>query len=772
MEDPRRSSLENNLQQGLRASTPPIPKVRYTFECGDDELAHWHVRHFELEEGLSIPYSMTLDLTTQHTSIETNTLLGDTCVLLIDRATMQRSVFGLIDQVIAVGISAGRLCLRVRVVPALMLLKQRLNTRSWQDRTVPEILKEVLESAFAGYERSVEFTLTQSYNKRDFCVQYRESDFEFVSRLMEEEGIAYYFKHDSEVGREVLVLSDNNTSDPELDLVSGDSEVPIIETNEGGANVESIQKFEWCCTLHSTSIVQRNYSWLSPNSADVYEMRSNDIRGREREVYDPEERRIHEFFDGAKTASMTTDGKRQAQIKQEELASLGQRAKGSGNVIEFTPGYSFVLQGHFQPELDRKYLITRVYHCGDMPEENILEGANDGGGERYENHFECIPFEVTFRPPRVHRRPKIYGPQTALVTGPKGEELHTDEHGRIKVLFRWDRLSAADECSSFWVRVAQNGAGSGWGMWFLPRIGMEVVVEFLDGNPDRPLVTGCVYNGQNATPYKLPDEKTKSTIKSNSSIGSNGFNEFRFEDAKGREEIYLHGQKDWNIDILHDKGQTIGHDEVGSVAHDRKRQVGNDEQITVGNNRTRKVGNNESITVGTNQTEFIGVNRAITIGTNDTKNIGANQTITVAAKQSMSIGSTQSLNVGGSQSITVAAKQTASIGASQSLKIGGSQIINVAKAVAESVGLAKTLNVLTTYLVNVGGMKSETVGLSSTEQVGLVKQVSAGSKIELSCGSSKIVLEKGGKVTIEGTEFEFKSSGPVTIKGSIIDLNP
>ena len=275
-------------------------------------------------------------------------------------------------------------------------------------------------------------------------------------------------------------------------------------------------------------------------------------------------------------------------------------------------------------------------------------------------------------------KPIVEGVQTAAVVGPAGEEIYTDKYGRVKVQFHWDREGKYDENSSCWIRVSQAWAGAGWGGMYIPRIGQEVIVEFLEGDPDRPIITGRVYNASQTPPYALPGEKTKSTIKSNSSLGGGGFNEFRFEDKKGKEEIFLHGQKDWTIAILNDKNQTIGHDE------------------------TMMVVNNRAKTVGVNQTETIGVNKRIKVGANHTEIIGANMSETVAVNNAETIGVAKALTIGGAYQVTV--------GAAMNETIGGLK--------AEEIGDAKSVN----------------VGADSSEKVAKNKSVDAGSNISESAG--------------------------------------
>jgi len=355
--------------------------------------------------------------------------------------------------------------------------------------------------------------------------------------------------------------------------------------------------------------------------------------------------------------------------------------------------------------LNQAYLITAVTQEGKQPQ--VLKEQASGEGTKYHSQVHSIPADVSYRPSRFTPKPMVEGPQTAIVVGPKGEEIYVDEHGRVKVQFHWDRLGNKDEKSSCWIRVSQAWAGQSWGGVFIPRIGQEVIVDFLEGDPDRPIITGRVYHGENAPPYYPPQNKTKSTIKSNSSPGGGGFNELRFEDLKGQEEVYFQAEKDWNLLTKNDKNQTVGHNET----------------LAVGNNRDKQV--------GVNQSETIGANKTIQVGANHSEQIGGNMT----------------------------------------LMVGQNKAETVAIASAETVGAMKALTVGAAYQVSVGAAMNTTVALSQSGQVGKVKTVMVGDKIILQCGQGKITIEKSGKITIEGTEFLFNASGDVKINGRVVDIN-
>jgi len=308
---------------------------------------------------------------------------------------------------------------------------------------------------------------------------------------------------------------------------------------------------------------------------------------------------------------------------------------GTSDVRGLASGYSFTLEDYFRDEMNnKKYLLIEVDHAVEQ------QGFGSGGdvGNSYTNSFTCIPLDTPYRPPRLTPKPVVEGVQTAVVVGPAGEEIYTDKHGRIKVQFHWDREGKGNESSSCWMRVGQIWAGSGWGAMYIPRIGQEVIVDFLEGDPDRPIVIGCVYNAHNTPPYALPDGKTKSTIKSNSSKGGGGFNEIRFEDKKGNEEIYIHGEKDETIVIENDKVQTVGHDESLSVGNDRSKDVGRDEKISVTRDETISIGRNLKLSVGKDRTE--------SIEENHTETIGKDMSLSIEKMRSMKVGKTYQVDIG------------------------------------------------------------------------------------------------------------------------------
>lgn len=611
------ADVAQSIVQGLAGER--LDPVGYEIEFHDLQGAEhqdWAVRRFHLTEGLSQSFQATFDLSNPNAGVDSDELLGSGSTLRITRGpAIERSVHGIVHRVDYLGVTADNLLVRIYVAPAFRLLAGRVDCRIFQDQSVPEILQTVIEAGLAPFERRLEMRgglgegeREDSYPRRDYCVQYKESDLDFAARLMEEEGITYFFEHepDGDAGKELLVLVDQvgeqaNAGFPETLIIDPDGagEVPIIAERPETADTESIRFFDWCRPAQIPRLLARGFNWKVPEPMappeGAAQMGEDDgdagdgqwkaelyVYGERRKIVD---KANDDDYDGSDVQEFAEIATRRLELLERDT----ERGQGRSNVINFSPGYWFALGDHSHDAVNeaREFLLTRVVHSGDCPDvEREDTSVAESMGDRYDNSFECIPLTTKFRPAIVTPKPRIYGPQTATVTGPEGEEIHTDKHGRIKVRFHWDRVSALDDTSSCWVRVAQSWAGPGWGSLFIPRIGMEVVVEFLEGNPDRPLVTGCVYNGRNGVPYPLPDEKTKSTIKTNSSVGGDGFNELRFEDAKDAEQIFLHAQRNYDEVVENDHFTHVGHHQTHDVDGDRTRSVGGSETVTIEGNQT------------------------------------------------------------------------------------------------------------------------------------------------------------------------------------------
>jgi type VI secretion system secreted protein VgrG len=708
-----------------------LPLVRYAFELEGAEVG-WRILALNLREELSEPYECVLDLVNEDLQADVDGLEGATCAVRLERDSLGRRLCGLVWRVEWLGSMIDHLLVRVHVRPALAALGQNRGSRIFQGESVRSVLQQVLGSGLAPYERSLRFDLDREYSPREYCTQYAESDLEFAARLMSEEGIFYFFDHSGD--REELVLVDHNKKCPAYQAADG-GPVPVTgpDAPQELLRVESIARLGLGRQLGSTGVVLRDFDWTRPRFDLTAPRGGPDGRGRERTVYEHRSPVALSAYDPGRKAYTLDDSGPRARVRNEALQAGTRFASGEGNVIGLAPGMIVEVEEQQPLPTVRKFLVTRVDHEGEVADEvqHHLQRAQ-ATRPRYRNHFSCIPLDLPHRPAPV-RRLAVPGPQTATVVGPPGEEVFTDEHGRIKVQFHWDREGARDDRSSCWIRVMQSWAGPGFGSIFLPRIGMEVVVHFLDGEADRPLVMGCVFNGMNPSPLPLPQEKTKTTIKTRSSPGGDGYNELCFEDAVGAEEISIHAQKDLRGQVLADRSYTVGGDD--------SLQVSGDQRGTVEGDRTLQVGGSAADSIGKDCSVSVGGDESLSVGGRRTRSVARDESVTVVGDRSCKVGGKQSTSVGSLKNETVGA------------------------ASVESVKLAKMVNVGAAYSLNVGAAMNTIVGAASIEKVGFIKVIDAGTKIQLACGKSKITLDKQGKVTIEGTELAFVSKGPVTMKG-------
>jgi type VI secretion system secreted protein VgrG len=415
-------------------------------------------------------------------------------------------------------------------------------------------------------------------------------------------------------------------------------------------------------------------------------------------------------------------------------------------------GGKFTLASHpCASEQGKTYVVTAIDHVAGNPT-HVARGDVEMKG--YENSFTCIPDAVVFRPARLTPKPVIRGMQTAIVVGPGGEEIHTDKYGRIKVQFHWDRRGGKDDRSSCWIRVAQNVAGRNWGASILPRIGQEVVVAFLEGDPDRPLVVGSVYNADQMPPYELPANKTQSGLKSRSSKGGGGanFNEIRLEDKAGAEQVYMHAER--NLDTVAEK------DETHNVGVDRTKTIGRDEKTTIGQDRMEKVGRNEVITIGANRTETVGANETITIALTRTEAVGVNEAVV--------IGGAREHNIGGAELLTVGLARKKVVGVNESSDIGNNRSADVGKNDSTKIGGNQDTNVADDRSLTVGKNRTQSIGKDDSLSVGKNLTITAGDQITIKTGSASIVMKKNGDITINGKQITIKGSGDVIIKGKKI----
>lgn len=623
---------------GLDAA--PLPEVEFVFEGPGG--GGWRPVHVFIKEGMSTLYEASLILANRSTDAVIDEVLEKPVSLEIRRAHITRALRGIVWRVEDLGSTGGYRFARVVVVPTLRALEQRVNSRVWQDVNVPTIIQDVLKEA-GIYQGDAGLDYPGSLDElppREYCVQYRESDLDFVRRLLEEEGVPFFFRHDGATETWCLAEDGHRWEDvPTLD----DGAVQIMDAGMATHGAESVDWFDWHRELRPTGVALRDFDFTHPRAfIDFTPRHPGD--GGDRPVYDYPAGFTLGVYDEDAHAYRPHHGARRARVRHEENLSPAKLGAGRSNITGFSPGRAYALQGHLRGDLDQRYLVLTVEHhgaaWGDIPDdvrnsehvraitramdESFASEPTSGGDrvtQRYWNRFVVVAADVPWRPARTVPRALVHGPQTATVMAGPGEdeEIYTDFHGRVLVGFHWDRRDLRPGGqrpmkASCWVRVAQAWAGAAWGSMFIPRVGMEVVVHFLEGDPDRPLVTGCVYNGENAVPYPLPAEKTKSTLKTSSSKGGQGFNELRIEDLADNEQIFVHAQRDYDTVVR--RNQTL------VVGNDRTKTVQANEMITVQKDRMANIEQNDSLEIEGNYAFAVhgGVGAALRVDTNYTLN--------------------------------------------------------------------------------------------------------------------------------------------------------
>lgn len=619
------------LRDALETNTGGLnDDVTFSVELPDLPDLDFQVRSVHLQENLNDLSTCGLQLLFGGPAPSGKELLGKDINLTISRREEFRSFRGLVLSASAHERVEGTVY-QVQAVPAAWLLTRRVESRIYQDLSIPKIVESVIREHLGPRNRTIELQLHREYAQLEYVVQYRESCWDFISRLCEREGIFFYFEHESG-DHEVLVLADSVTDRPKARTSHG-SRIPYWGNSDQAPDHETVSDIHHHEEYGINDVLVAGFDWTNPRLEVRGAASGRGSHSPVLELYDHTD--AVRYFDYRSGQYGQHDAALQASIRAEAAALERESWNMTTTAVSMQPGYVFELTGAPDPKLDRRYLVVGLSGAG---------GATEGSSGYWSNSINVVPTSMPYRPPRRTPLPTVLGPETAIVVGPRGDdeaqgeeddeeqksngEIYTDRHGRVKVQFHWDRHGEYDARSSCWIRVAQGWSGPGWGTFFLPRIGMEVIVSFLGGDPDRPIITGCVYNGANPPPYALPDHQTRSTIKTNSSPGGNGFNELRFEDNKGNEEIWMHAEKDMNVVIKNDRtthvqrdrsdrvdrdhDETIGRNQTNVVVAHRNSTVGR-ETITVGGPRRVEVQGKETLTTHATRTETIGKEYSTTV---------------------------------------------------------------------------------------------------------------------------------------------------------------
>ena len=585
-------------------------KLKVTTPLGDNKLL---LRAFRGDERISGLFEFSLEMISEDNAIDFSAIVGKPVTVTLGLANgATHYLNGIVGRFVQEETNQRLTRYFANIHPWLWLLTKTSDCKIFQNKTAPEIIESIFSDlGFTDFRNDLKST----YDKREYCVQYNETAFNFVSRLMEEEGIFYFFEHSSD--KHTLVLGDDadtHQTCPGLESTTVHFRQSLVEHTQDNTITRCMVEEQ----VVSGAYAHDDYNFETPNTDLKVESQS-----------DTPTYKVYEYPGGFLTKDA---GEKRANLRLDALEQPQKSIRGDGFVRAFVTGHKFELKDHYRADVNQTYVLQSISHAATQ--------------ESYSNSFTAFPADCSFRPQRLTPKPTIAGTQTAVVVGKSGEEIWTDKYGRVKVQFYWDQLGTNDENSSCWIRVDYGWAGKQWGGIFLPRIGQEVIVSYLEGDPDRPLITGAVYNSEQVVPYTLPGEQTKSTIKTNSSKGGNGFNEIRFEDKKDSEELYFHAQKDQTIVVENDRTKSVLHNETNTIKQDRSTtiQEGNDTYVVSKGNRTFKV------ETGTETYEVKGT-RTLTITGDETHTNKANFTQNITGNYELKVTGNLVIDVTGSVTI-------------------------------------------------------------------------------------------------------------------------
>jgi type VI secretion system secreted protein VgrG len=735
-----------NLSDTLAGLLGTVHGVHFRFATAAEKQPAWRVREFALSEGISTPYLLNLELITDERAENPAAMLGKNATLEWVREG-GRCVHGIVESVRDGASTSELTVVHLTIVPALSALAHRTCSQIFSKLKIPDLVEQVLKKSLAVFGREVALELDKpdEYGEREYVVQHRETDLDFVSRLMADQGLWYYFKHEGKDGAvEKLVITNSPLKAPPI------AKDPKVERTEGDGSIdEAIKSFSALHAMQTTGVLLRQYNWTNPA---VFE-------GASDKFVDPAKIEIERYehgdvagYDYQEPAYRKHEVLTQARWRRERHQSERFTIHGKSDATMIRPGHFVSVDGH-------EYLLTQVQHTGGTH-------ANTGLGTpqgHYENSFECLPRNTPYRPLRLEKQ-RILGVQTATVVDLSGKleaprssgdgpDIATDVHGRIRVKFHWDLTEAGQGgTNSCWTRVAQAWAGQGWGAQFIPRVGMEVLVQFIDGDPDQPLVTGCVYNGLNPPPYA--EKPTQSGIKTASSVDPTRYNELRFEDAKENEQIFVRAQKDYVEEVLNNHNTTVTGAQSNTVKKSQSESVSGNQSLSVGGKRTKTVGgdkeNGEENTIkGTRTTT---VTKAETQTFNETRDITVTGADTLTAKDHVkqTIGKGREVTISEQDDNTTVSAGHKTTNVKQKYTIWSEQQFAVAQGGGKETQLAMDGKI---YAKTQGDI-TLTTGDAKVSAKGGKLQIEGKEEIKLVCGQASITLKKDGTLEIAGMKVQ------------------
>ncbi len=590
--------------------------------------------HLSASEALSEPFVLHITAASRGPDVDFQRLLGEHATVRMsvsaDLQSGPRCFDGLVEQVSALGRHAGSYLYQIVARPWFWFLTRTQDCRIFQNQTVLEIIDEVLaDHAIAVVDRRT----TAAYTPWVYCVQYRESDFDFLSRLMEQEGIWYFFTH--EAGKHTLVLADATSACPPC---AGARPLPVRHADAGSAPGSALWELTPRQRVASGAMVLRDYDFTRPQ----LDLQLSSRKPASHTLAD------HEVFDYPGLYDQTGDGEQFVGWQMEAMAAAARLTSAQSNAPLMACGGLFTVRGSPRAADNIEYLVQATQISVEQPSAEAGSEGNPASNPGYHCQLQAVDASVPWRSPRKTPKPVVQGPQTAVVVGPAGDEIHTDSHGRVKVQFHWDRYGQKNEKSSCWVRVASPWAGKNFGFVQVPRVGQEVIVDFLEGDPDQPIVTGRVYNAQNMPPWELPANATQSGVLTRSSKGGAyaNANAIRFEDKKGEEQLWIHAERNQDNEVENDETTDIG--------RDRTEHVGRHETVTIDGNHV------ETVKLAKAETIFLA--KALSIGLGYQTSVGAAMNTTVALGQFAQIGHSKTTDVGQHYDITAGDSFSVTVG--------------------------------------------------------------------------------------------------------------
>ncbi|HAV1239610.1 TPA: type VI secretion system tip protein VgrG [Salmonella enterica] len=604
--------------------------LRFTLAVDGQEAGTFAVVNFWLMQNYSFPFVLDVDVASKEFGLEAKSLLEKNATLTIWQGPKAlRYVTGVVASFGMKENNQWQMQYRLRIYPPLWRSGLRQNFRIFQQQNIQTITSTLLE------ENGVT-DWTPSFNEdhpsREFCVQYGESDLAFLSRLWAEEGIFFFDKLSPDGPDSKLTLCDDVAG-----LYPIEGAITFNPNTRTEATDECVSAFHYEVGIRPSSVLSKDYTFKTPGWEGKFNQPGENLNGQKTQ---------YEIYDYPGRFKDESHGQNFTRYQMEGLRSDAETGSGTSNSPKLWPGARFTLKNHPQETLNREWQVVSSTLTGEQPQ--ALHGSQ-GYGTTLNNQFTVIPADRTWRsPPRP--KPSVDGPQSAIVTGPAGEEIYCDEHGRVRVKFHWDRYNPKDETSSCWVRVSQAWAGPGFGNLAIPRIDQEVIVDFLNGDPDQPIIMGRTYHQDNRSPGGLPGTKTQMTIRSKTYKGG-GFNELRFEDATDNEQVYMHAQKDMVTEVLHDRTTTVDHDHTETVKNNQtvtvvvgqtvnvgsKKEGGHDQKTTVANDQETTVQNDQRLHVAHDRHKDVDNDQITTVTGNDTETVVKDQKVNVNKSYTLTV---------------------------------------------------------------------------------------------------------------------------------------